>query len=665
MPRRLAARVSGGTRKTVRKGGRRRPQALAAPFLADLDDAVKPHLKGAVTLPKFLARAESLSLAERRRIVDQAILLLEEFYVHLPMKRAMHGIDPARQLRLLRLRLRHLPSDLAFHHEMLEVFLSLRDLHTNYLLPHPYNKAVAFLPFEVEHCVERGNSKYIVTKLLPGFRHAHFRVGVEVVSWNWIPIERAVMLVGGINAASNEAARHARGVKRLTIRPMMRALPPEEHVVSVAYSSHGGRLRRLELPWLVFAPRHEALRVDHDAVTSTAMSLGIDIEADAMRHGKTILYKPHVVAAEARLARGRRTAGALKGSESTMPAVFEAGAVRASGGPFGYIRVRTFHVDDGDAFVAEFVRLLALVPQRGLILDVRDNGGGVLSNGEMILQLLTPREIEPEPLQMRTTRHCLELCRLDPADRLGPWLPSMERASETGSAFSAGISLDERAACNAIGQRYYGPVVLVTSGLCYSTTDIFAAGFRDHEVGTILGTDDNTGAGGANVWTYGLLQQVFAHRGRRRQRFGLSFRALPKEAGLRVALRRMLRVGRHAGVEVEEFGIVPDEVHRMTRGDLLQRNRDLLRHAARILAKKPAYVLNAKVIERSREAIVAVASEGIERLDVFLDGRPVSSEAVRPHGGAARIVVPARAGGVLELRGFRRKGLVVRRKMKI
>ena len=58
-----------------------------------------------------------------------------------------------------------------------------------------------------------------------------------------------------------------------------------------------------------------------------------------------------------------------------------------------------------------------------------------------------------------------------------------------------------------------GPVVLITDARCYSTTDIFAAGFQDHKVGTILGTDNNTGAGGANVWTLELIRQYFQSGG--------------------------------------------------------------------------------------------------------------------------------------------------------
>ena len=82
------------------------------------------------------------------------------------------------------------------------------------------------------------------------------------------------------------------------------------------------------------------------------------------------------------------------------------------------------------------------------------------------------------------------------------WTESIGQSVETGSAFSQALPIEPAEKVNEIGQRYQGPVVLITDARCYSTTDIFAAGFEDNEVGAILGTSGNTGAGGANVWDY-------------------------------------------------------------------------------------------------------------------------------------------------------------------
>ena len=86
----------------------------------------------------------------------------------------------------------------------------------------------------------------------------------------------------------------------------------------------------------------------------------------------------------------------------------------------------------------------------------------------------------------------------------------MVRSVETGAVYSRAFPITPDDFANEKGQKYHGPVVLVTDARCYSATDIFAAGFKDHGIGPILGVDDNTGAGGANVWTHGLLRQLLS-----------------------------------------------------------------------------------------------------------------------------------------------------------
>ena len=83
------------------------------------------------------------------------------------MKRAMHAVDPLQRLRLLQRRLPQLTSEIAFHHEMTEIFTSLRDLHTQYILPTHFAQMVAFLPFRVEACFENGEREYIVAQTVP------------------------------------------------------------------------------------------------------------------------------------------------------------------------------------------------------------------------------------------------------------------------------------------------------------------------------------------------------------------------------------------------------------------------------------------------------------------------------------------------------------------
>src|SRR5207344_612184 len=111
---------------------------------------------------------------------------------------------------------------------------------------------------------------------------------------------------------------------------------------------------------------------------------------------------------------------------------------------------------------------------------------------------------------------------------------------ETGSDFSQGFPVEPEKNSNLTGQIYQGPVVLITDALCYSTTDIFSAGFQDHQIGTVLGCHSSTGAGGANVWNYSDLVHSTLKPSN-------PFIELPQGADMRVAARRCTRVGRRSG----------------------------------------------------------------------------------------------------------------------
>jgi hypothetical protein len=149
---------------------------------------------GAVTtLQEFLTTAGRLTIEERRLIVDQALVLIEQFYVHLPLKRAMHAVDPVQRLKLLRHRLDTIPEERRFHDEMISTFTSLRDLHTRYMLPAPFESTTANLPLRIEEFFEDGERRYLVTEVTPGvIDDPRFERGVVITHWNGIPMNRAV-----------------------------------------------------------------------------------------------------------------------------------------------------------------------------------------------------------------------------------------------------------------------------------------------------------------------------------------------------------------------------------------------------------------------------------------------------------------------------------------
>ncbi len=581
------------------------------------------------TLARFRGRIPPLTLPERGQIVDAAIAMLSEYYVHLPQKQASHGIDPVARLRALRRRLPGMDSSAGFHTALADVFDGLQDLHTNYLLPAALADAVAFLPFQVGECVAAGRCRVIVTQVADGFDGAV--PGDEVVSWGGIPILRALERQAGRTAGANPAAARAQALAGMTMRPLVKHPPPDEDWAMVELRTGGAAPRSLQADWRVLQllARH-GRRGD-----------SLDVQVDALRRARRTLFPPAAVPA------------GWTAVPSAMPRNFTAAALRAGGAELGCIRIHTFLTDDADAFVAEFAALLARVPPRGLVLDVRDNGGGLVEAAERCLQLLTPHPVTPAPMQLRATPSVLALCQgQGPAnpDRvadLSPWAASVQHALEVGAAYSAALPMTPPDACNTLGQQYHGPVVLLTSALSYSATDIFAGGFQDHRIGPVLGVHAATGAGGANVWPHSVLQQA---RG--------AAQTLPQGAELRVAVRRSLRVGVNAGLELEERGVVPDEVHDLTRRDLLQGDADLMAAAARLLLARPWRQLDVDLLAGQG---LRVRLRHADRLDTWSNGRPVLSQDVMagPQGAIVRLAVlgPAR----VQLRAYARDELVASR----
>jgi hypothetical protein len=654
-------------KKRAKKKGAAKPA-----FLGRTHTAVRSHLSAATDLPTFLGQAGALTLAQRKRLVEQALVLISDNYVHLPLKEAMHGVDPVQKLRLVQHRLEEattatMGSEFAFHREMLEIFNSVRDLHTNYLLPAPFADKVAFLPFDVEEYFDNaGDPHYVASHFVQGFSHPFFKAGVEIMMWNGVPIGRAVEVSASQHAGSNLPARHARGVDGLTIRPLRLSMPPDANWVIVGYVDKNGNDRELKQDWLVSPPLPDLDAVNPDSGTVDAASLGLDLELDFVRRMKKMLFAPKVVAAEgkkvSKAALGRRAAAGAA-IPTTMTGVFKAESVTTPSGVFGYVRIFTFSVDDPGAFVDEFTRLIGLLPQEGLIVDVRANGGGHIWASEGLLQTLTPAVVEPEPVQFINTPLNLRIARRHENNPvgidLGPWADSIAASVETGAVYSRAFPITPKDFANERGQQYHGPVVLVTDARCYSATDIFAAGFKDHEIGPVLGVDDNTGAGGANVWTHGLLQTLLQLPSPADA--DSPYRNLPQGAGMRVSVRRTLRVGERSGTPVEDLGIKPDARYFMTRDDLLDGNVDLIERAAQILSGLPRRRLDATSSGSGASLSLQVTTLGLSRLDVYVDGRPVSTLDVSD--GTTTIAVDATGADLLELAGYDSSGYVAARKI--
>jgi Peptidase family S41 len=622
--------------------------------LADAFQAKRKPAKAAAgaLIGPFLSPG-SLTRAERLRLIEGIEAVIGGVYTHLPLKRARYGTDPVQRLRILRSQVDQLTDD-AFHLELADLVTRLRDAHTRYAGPLALASKVAALPFLVEMIGTSSAPTYVVTKVGHDLTTA-FRPGVILEYWNGVPIDRAVRRYSDAEVGGRPDSQRAWATQSLTLRSLQYSPPPDEQWVIVGYrsttktGSPTGPAREIKIPWQVIDPSEIAPLLESGPTGRVPVRLrrtrAIDPAAAAIRQAKMLLFAP----------------GALTGKQSTAPTqapattrrpptadviattltrTLKAMSINAPGGAFGYLRIYGFDTLP-DPFVSELMRLIPLLPDRGLILDVRGNPGGYIWAAELALQLFTPKPIQPTRFSVLATPFTRDMADVPSLrDDLLPWKASLNAAVRNGELYSQPIPITDVRACNSIGQMYGGPVVLVGDSTTYSAGDLFSAGFVDNGIGPFVCVGEATGAGGANVWDYAELRSALSGS-------AIALPALPDGIGLSLSYRRATRSGPSEGLPIEDIGI-SGESYALTRDDLLAGNRDLIARCIALLEQNPPTKMSAALDRSSRS--ITVATTGLSRVDSLFDGHPGTSTGVS--GNATSTVTYPAGTKVVDLSGW-------------
>jgi len=587
-----------------------------------------------------------LTWGERLDILDAWVQVLDGAYAHLPLKRALYGFDPIRAIEHLRGQVPSL-SDIQFHRELTVLINRLRDAHTQYSGPQTIAGAVATLPFLVESYGPPEKCRFVVSKI--GDKRLiddnHFQPGITLNWWNGVPFDRAVDLHADNETGGRPDARRARALESLTFRALEYGPPPDEHWVDVGYTDLKGKDRELRLPWRVVLPNRAPNAGRGGAMRSRR---GINLAAEAVRRAKKLLFN-------AALWEEEQASAAAKSSTRSAADDFQdfltAYIVPTRKGKFGYLRVWSFDVDDDQRFLQAAIELLNGLPDRGLIVDLRDNPGGFIWAAERMLQLFTPNPVTPTKFGLRSTplTRAMATARFNQPE-LGPWAESLESAPATGEPYSTHLPITSIEQCNDLGQKYGGPVVVVVDANTYSSGDLFTAGIADNRIGPIVCIGQATGAGGANVWTSDDLSAAMNPA-------GLPLPALAHGANFTMALRREVRSGDADSVLIEDSGIA-GQPYAMTKRDIFDGNKDLIEHCAEILASQPVTRLN---VARQNGKLM-IATGGLDHIDVYADGHPAFAGVQQSKDGTLPFQLPPSSGEV-EVVGFSGKVMRQRRRL--
>jgi hypothetical protein len=599
-----------------------------------------------------------LDESERSTLIDSFLALLEGLYAHLPLKRAMYAVDPLQRLRLLSRRAANM-NESAFHYELADIATRLRDAHTRYVGPARFAERVAMLPFLVESYGAPPTTGYIVSKIASEqslIGDAKFVAGVELLWWNGVPIDRAVDIHADLETGGRPDSRRARALETLTLRSLQYGPPPDEHWVMVGYRDLKGVDRELRIPWRVVRPGRAATA--GGAGLPSARRYALDPARESVRRGKKLLFVREQATDQwkAPAGRSRQPTPAPLGKwiDTSFRDAIAAKRVKTSSGEFGYLRLWTFDVADDQRYVNEVIRLVAMLPDDGLILDLRANPGGLIWAAERLLQLFGHQPISPTRFSLLATPLTRAMARARQNDaELGPWRASLDDAVATGEPYSLAMPITPPELCNDVGQVYGGPVVAVVDANTYSSGDLFAAGFYDNGLGILVSVGEATGGGGANVWWPDQVREAL---------LGTEFQQQPLPGGTAytLAVRRAVRgAGAASGAPIEDVGVRGHRSYVMTRDDLLAGNQDLMDFCGRLIAGCLSTSLQIRQARRGASTI-RVTTQGLDRLDVYIDDRPVGSKDVAD--GLTTLKLPQGWSSV-ELQGFSGELLRQRRRL--
>lgn len=192
-----------------------------------------------------------------------------------------------------------------------------------------------------------------------------------------------------------------------------------------------------------------------------------------------------------------------------------------------YVRYESFSTGIGDGNLSEMLNELAFC--NGLILDVRNNGGGMLTNASKLAARFTNEEVTTAYMRHKTGKGHADFSAPEPV-RVSP----------------------------SDGVRWQKPVALLTNRSSYSATNDFVNSMRQFPLVTVVG--DRTGGGSGMPFSSELPNG-----------WSVRFSACPTYG---------------PGMEHIEFGIEPDIRVDMTGEDMARGLDTIIEEARRLLNER-------------------------------------------------------------------------------
>lgn len=527
----------------------------------EYDYALLSERRASMVLPTY-TKEQKLNVLKQTRVV------LTQLFVHdlVKLRDFGPGTNPTPALDALENEIETV-SDVDFHGRLRDIVNRLKDLHTTYRFPLPYGCYANLLPFSFKEVLRADGEKIIavarlsseeeITRLVPGLV---VQVGDELISYNGLPAYEAAHALEPRALGANPAAQLRREIGLLSTKSQKRDFLPAQDHVELSLKNANGQIYQVKVPWISSGDL-ECLNPKSDKMkdSTTEKIIPLDMGLDDEQY---LIYRFY------------RQKSARKNSDDFQDSadpILQFKRITNQHGVFGVLKLESFVPEElsVDEVIAEVARILKteFKGTQGVIFDVRNNGGGYIALAEKMVQLFTPRTVQPLEFRLKNSSMNQTYWNRWPTD---PFNLRMLEAQNLRTHYTRPLALNRVADVNKLDQAYFGPVAVLMNSNCYSSCDMFSAIMQDHQVGTIFGEDENTGAGGANNIS---IKDIF--RSLPENLRGVFAVPMPAGQDIGFSWRQTVRsFGTRRGDLIENTGIIADEVIPASAMDLVSEDSE-------------------------------------------------------------------------------------------
>jgi C-terminal processing protease CtpA/Prc len=560
-------------------------------------------------------KAPEISAEDRKLVLDQARLVLAEIYVNRLVKIADFGsqADPLPQLDTFEKDYLNFTAS-TFHENLAKIFASQKDSHTWYQLPGTMGCYASFFPFSLVPAKSEANADISIIKkirtdeeiyrLIPEFKKVS--IGDELISINGKKTNLAILDVNILSAGSNPGALRRKANNLLSYRSHWGYPVPKEEKAIFEFKRMDKTIYKIEMPWLV-------------SKDNACLSSDEKMKPRFKRPAKNIAEDRYQVEYQ-NFYKSKSTDKTVAGMVGTIEPSIHWWVLENENGKFGVIRLDSFMPEnvspEGARDIIESLLLNEMAAFDGVIFDLRNNGGGMISYGQSLAELFTGKELDVLDFQLVNSKANFHYFSV--AEPNSDFFIMLQDAVAAGRVMTRPIPLSRAEGIFIKGQAFFKPVAIFMNGGCYSTCDMMSALFQDLSIGEVWGEDLQTGAGGANNWNHNEMVRSLPENNRG------DFAALPKGQAIGFAFRQTIRVGSHAGEILENAGAKADYLIPASAQDIVDNGKSqFLKITKNLALKAQSYIAWAGISNRQERdstsdiGFLKIDFKGTDAIKVF------------------------------------------------